>query len=197
MELTNMPNSFEAKKILDKLLLHTRKMVIRRSFVFTLHEFYPKDSDLLGMNSNNGYIEIRLRTPENNNIFYSWEFILGTFLHELSHLLIKDHSPQFFKLLDTLDDEVSDDNNDFLINFNRNKYCRNLKFESNLEKGKKFESNLGKGQKLGGFKNKSRLLNQKTNLGSINKLGGNIRNNNTLSEKMAEAAIIRLSLKEF
>ena len=122
MELKNIYNSSDAKILLEKLLSYTSIMVKRRSFIFTLAEFFPKDSNLLGINEN-GNIKIRLRTSKNKNLFYDWEHILGTFIHELAHLNITEHSSDFFKLIEDIDEDVSDDNNNFLNKFKKSKYC--------------------------------------------------------------------------
>lgn len=75
-----------SEEILSKLLDYCSKLIKR--WVFSLEEFYPESSGLHGMNINKKIIKIRLRSPDNRDVFMSWDFILGTFIHELAHMEI-------------------------------------------------------------------------------------------------------------
>ena len=62
------------------------------------------------MNVNRGAsILIRLRPPNDETIFLPWESLLGTMIHELTHMAIGPHSAEFYKLMDQLYDEVEND----------------------------------------------------------------------------------------
>ena len=62
------------------------------------------------MNVNRGAcILLRLRSPENANVFLQWHDILGTAIHELTHMEISEHSAEFYTMLDALYTEVEKD----------------------------------------------------------------------------------------
>ena len=62
------------------------------------------------MNTNRGAcIQIRLRPAHDEHSFLPWEDILGTMVHELTHMQIGSHSAEFYKLMDELHDEVDKD----------------------------------------------------------------------------------------
>jgi hypothetical protein len=109
IELVSQPKKEEAKILLERLATATESIMKRRDWkVKKLKEFYPDNPSLLGLNENKGNtIKIRLRDPKNINVFLPWESLLGTMIHELAHNEISDHSAQFYKLLDTLYDEVT------------------------------------------------------------------------------------------
>eukprot|EP00854_Cymbomonas_tetramitiformis_P003995 gene3994-4964_t len=71
--------------------------------VGVLLEFYPKSDCLLGLNVNHGQqVKVRLRPPGNESDFYPYEHILGTLLHELTHIKVSPHNAAFYKLLDEI-----------------------------------------------------------------------------------------------
>ena len=76
-----------------------------------LQEFYPQNDGLLGLNINRGAaIKIRLRQTHDQTSFFSYEdHILGTMVHELTHMVESSHSSRFYKLMDELHDEVDKD----------------------------------------------------------------------------------------
>lgn len=43
-------------------------------------------------------IKVRLRRPRENSVFFDFDFILGTLLHEMSHIVHQHHQPPFWKL---------------------------------------------------------------------------------------------------
>lgn len=66
--------------------------------VGTLAEFYPRQSNLLGLNVNMGQkILLRLRSPHNECSFLSREQVMQTMIHELTHNLIGPHNNKFHK----------------------------------------------------------------------------------------------------
>ena len=109
--LTKMEKSEEAKKLLDRLASICAPAMARRSWrVKCLKEFYPKNAGLLGMNVNKGVsIFIRLRPDRDKNSFLPWGDLLGTMVHELTHIGIGSHSADFYKLMDEIYDEVEKD----------------------------------------------------------------------------------------
>ena len=109
--LVRMEKSEEAKKLLDRLASICAPVMARRSWrVKCLKEFYPKNAGLLGMNVNRGVsIFIRLRPDSDKNSFLPWESLLGTMVHELTHMGVGSHSAEFYKLMDEVYDEVEKD----------------------------------------------------------------------------------------
>lgn len=110
-ELTEFPNSEEAKKLLTKLVAATAKVLVRRKWsVGILREFYPSNAHLLGLNENGGQtIRVRLRSARDKNVFLPWEDVLGTMVHELTHNSVSSHSAEFYSLMDKVYDEVEAD----------------------------------------------------------------------------------------
>jgi WLM domain len=88
----------------------TESQVRRQWSVKLLKEFYPADKSLLGLNVNRGQcISVRLRNIHDERSFLQWEDILGTFVHELTHIQEGSHSAAFYRLMDQLIDEVEKD----------------------------------------------------------------------------------------
>jgi DNA-dependent metalloprotease WSS1 len=78
-------------------------MAKRKWSVPVVSEFYPAQSNLLGLNVNGGEaIKIRLRRASSKTAFYPYESILHTLLHELTHIERGPHDATFYKLLDEL-----------------------------------------------------------------------------------------------
>jgi len=112
-ELKKLPKNDEALKLLQKLSSYVFPLCKQRKYrVSSLSEFNPTKVGLLGMNVNRKKILIRLRDPHDINQFYSWDFVLGTLIHELTHMEIGEHSAAFYKLMDELHDEVEKLQND-------------------------------------------------------------------------------------
>jgi hypothetical protein len=101
----------KANELLHKLAATVLPLMTRKGWrVPELKEFFPKNPGLLGLNVNHGQsILIRLRPANDQGRFYDWEHCLGTLLHELTHIVIGPHNAEFYKMLDTLDDEVQKD----------------------------------------------------------------------------------------
>ena len=99
-----LKNVNEAQQLLEKV--HNLCKPIMQKYkwkVNLLTEFFPKDSHLLGLNVNRGEkICVRLRPANNRDVFLPYNSIVGTFLHELTHMQISPHNAAFYKLLDQL-----------------------------------------------------------------------------------------------
>jgi hypothetical protein len=132
--LVHLPKRDEANQILQKLVNHTRELMKQKKWkVSLLCEFYPKKKSLLGLNVNHGYrIMIRLRCPNNSSNFLPYESLLGTMIHELTHIEISAHSFEFYQMVDELSIQVQ-----------KNVFSRDFQDFS-------YEFSQGKGQKLGG-----------------------------------------------
>jgi DNA-dependent metalloprotease WSS1 len=101
--LKKQPNSDHAHKLLEKLLAHTRRICTERNWrVVELHEFYPSNPNLLGINVNRKFIKVRLRSPTDNTKFLEFHDLIGTMLHELVHMKFGPHDAKFYKLLDEI-----------------------------------------------------------------------------------------------
>lgn len=109
--LVKMPKKDEAKKLLDRLASICAPVMGRRQWrVKCLKEFYPTNAGLLGMNVNRGAsILIRLRPGHDKDSFLPWHDVLGTMVHELTHMSVGSHSAEFYKLMDQIHDEVDKD----------------------------------------------------------------------------------------
>lgn len=181
MELSEYPNSNLAKNLLNKLLKETKNIVNKRKWIFFLEEFLPKESELLGINQKYGnIITIKVRLRSNDLQFLEYSNILGTFIHELTHMEIRDHGPNFIKLEDILNNEYENENNEFLKRFRQN---------NNITDEFCFST---KGNRLGGkLTNKSRLLDEPRIINSVNKLGGNNIKNVNPNIMVANATLLR------
>lgn len=64
----------------------------------------PSNPSLLGLNVNRGEeIRIRLRFPHNERVFFPYEHLVGTMLHELTHIVHGPHDAKFYSLLGELE----------------------------------------------------------------------------------------------
>ncbi|KAF0742743.1 hypothetical protein LEN26_017768 [Aphanomyces euteiches] len=106
--LKRQANKDEAQSILERIAEHVLPICTKRRFkVKQLLEFFPKRTNLLGMNVNRGWkIYLRLRPASRPSSFLPFEEILGTMLHELSHMLVGPHNAEFYKVLDELTTEM-------------------------------------------------------------------------------------------
>ncbi|KAJ9511240.1 hypothetical protein QJQ45_017165 [Haematococcus lacustris] len=85
-----------------------------------LTEFYPPNACLLGLNIGGGgvrklaapgrtrEVRVRLRQARDRTLFFPFEHVLGTLLHELVHNVQGPHNSVFYKLLDELNDECDE-----------------------------------------------------------------------------------------
>ena len=109
--LVKMSRKDEAKQLLDRLASICGPVMGRRQWrVKCLKEFFPTNAGLLGMNVNRGAsILIRLRPGHDKDSFLPWHEVLGTMVHELTHMAVGSHSAEFYKLMDQVHDEVDKD----------------------------------------------------------------------------------------
>ncbi|KAL6248986.1 hypothetical protein RBB50_004049 [Rhinocladiella similis] len=120
----------EALQMLQKIASMVKPIMRQRNWrVGVLTEFYPRESNLLGLNVNGGEkICLRLRHAGDDTQFLPFESVLDTMLHELCHIVHGPHNQAFNALWDKLRDE----------------------HEALLRKGYTGEGFLGKGNRLGG-----------------------------------------------
>jgi hypothetical protein len=116
-ELTNRPNPSFAKDLLERLVAATAKVVENRKWkVPILKEFYPSNKSLLGLNVNRGQsIMIRLRSGNDEFEFLPWHSVLGTLVHELTHIVVGEHSAEFYKTMEIIYDEVEASSSTYTI----------------------------------------------------------------------------------
>lgn len=124
------PRASEALFMLRKIGSVVKPIMRQRSWrVGTLAEFYPSQSNLLGLNINHGQkINLRLRHAGDATQFLRFEDVVDTMLHELCHNVIGPHNQAFHALWDQLRDE----------------------HEALVRKGYTGEGFLGRGHSLGG-----------------------------------------------
>ncbi|SGY79369.1 BQ5605_C008g05113 [Microbotryum silenes-dioicae] len=105
--LKSQPKADEALTLLRKI--HSLVKPIMKKHRWTLPklvEFFPKQSNLLGVNYNGGEkICLRLRPANRPTSFYPLEDLIGTMLHELTHNVHGPHDTKFFTFLDGLNKE--------------------------------------------------------------------------------------------
>ncbi|GBG73045.1 hypothetical protein CBR_g12763 [Chara braunii] len=103
-------NDVEARRLLEAVAKQVQPIMRRRRWrVNLLSEFSPPQRNLLGLNIDGGQeIRIRLRQPGNDLVFFAYEHVLGTMLHELVHIEVGPHNAQFYKLLDELNRECDE-----------------------------------------------------------------------------------------
>ena len=101
------PRQAEALQALRKIASLVKPIMRQRNWrVGTLCEFYPEQSNLLGLNVNRGQkICLRLRYPGDERQFLPIEQVTDTMLHELCHNVHGPHNEQFHALWNQLRDE--------------------------------------------------------------------------------------------
>ena len=81
----------------------------RKWKVGLVSEFYPSNAGLLGLNINHGQeIRIRLRPHYDDKVFLQYEELVGTMLHELTHIVHGPHDKSFYALLKEITEETED-----------------------------------------------------------------------------------------
>eukprot|EP00238_Polyblepharides_amylifera_P000288 CAMPEP_0196573552 /NCGR_PEP_ID=MMETSP1081-20130531/3438_1 /TAXON_ID=36882 /ORGANISM="Pyramimonas amylifera, Strain CCMP720" /LENGTH=461 /DNA_ID=CAMNT_0041891299 /DNA_START=29 /DNA_END=1418 /DNA_ORIENTATION=- len=97
----------EAKELLTRAAAQVQPIMRSRKWkVKKLSEFFPKNDCLLGLNVNRGAeVKIRLRPAGREKDFFPYEAIVGTLLHELTHIKVSPHNQDFYKLLDQITEE--------------------------------------------------------------------------------------------
>ncbi|KAG5439874.1 hypothetical protein PCANB_000156 [Pneumocystis canis] len=91
----------EAFELLKKIESFVNPIMSRRGWkVGVLAEFFPKNGTLLGLNVNKGSkIYIRLRTCDDENIFYPLDYLIEIMLHELAHNVHGPHDAKFYGMI--------------------------------------------------------------------------------------------------
>ncbi|KAI8365556.1 WLM domain-containing protein [Blakeslea trispora] len=102
--LKRKPRSAEALELLKKVASQVKPILIKYSWkITTLHEFFPQNPNLLGINVNKGWqIKLRLRPHHDETQFLEYHDILGTLLHEIVHIVRGPHDEMFYKKLEEL-----------------------------------------------------------------------------------------------
>ncbi|KAF1788577.1 WLM domain [Phytophthora cactorum] len=107
--LVRQPQRAQAQQLLERLAAAVLPILTRRRFrVRRLREFFPKDGALLGMNVNRGakiYVR-RSETEANARVVLSYEALLETLLHELTHMVHGPHNEAFYQYLEELKQEM-------------------------------------------------------------------------------------------
>ncbi|KAJ3041560.1 hypothetical protein HDV00_009036 [Rhizophlyctis rosea] len=127
--LQKRPKNEEALQLLKRIASMVKPIMRKRGWkVGLLVEFFPNNPNLLGLNVNRGQqIKIRLRPASDDARFLDFESLVGTMLHELTHIVHGPHDAKFYKLLDELYSE----------------------YESNFAAGYKGEGFEGPGARVG------------------------------------------------
>ena len=101
------PRAPEALKALQKIASLVKPIMRTRNWrVGVLTEFYPPETNLLGLNINRGEkICLRLRYPGDERQFLPLEHVVDTMLHELCHNVHGPHDEHFHALWNQLRDE--------------------------------------------------------------------------------------------
>ncbi|KAF9976284.1 hypothetical protein BGZ73_008830 [Actinomortierella ambigua] len=136
--LKNKKNHEAALQILRRIATMVHPILKSRAWrVGALEEFFPKQGNLLGVNTNQGAkIQIRLRPPDAPESFYPLDDLVGTMLHEMTHIVHGPHNVAFYNLLKEL----------------------NLEYDRLLDSGYQGQGFDGPGQRLG--TSSGRLRNQ-------------------------------------
>ncbi|KAK0208675.1 WLM domain-containing protein [Desarmillaria ectypa] len=105
--LTGRPKADQALQMLRKVASMVKPIMRTHKWVLpTLAEFFPDQSNLLGMNVNMGQnILLRLRPAYSPESFLNVEEVIQTMLHELTHNVHGSHDDKFYKFLSGLQDE--------------------------------------------------------------------------------------------
>ncbi|KAJ9511375.1 hypothetical protein QJQ45_029812 [Haematococcus lacustris] len=114
-------NDAEAKRLLTDAAAQVQPIMRKRGWIVPLlTEFYPPNACLLGLNIGGGgvrklaapgrtrEVRVRLRQARDRTLFFPFEHVLGTLLHELVHNVQGPHNSVFYKLLDELNDECDE-----------------------------------------------------------------------------------------
>ncbi|KAL9060181.1 MAG: hypothetical protein Q9162_000795 [Coniocarpon cinnabarinum] len=110
VHLPDKPRANEALRELQKIASLVKPIMRNRRWrVQTLAEFFPEQTNLLGLNVNNGQqICIRLRYAGDHRQFLPLDSVVDTMLHELCHNVHGPHNAEFHKLWNELRDEYTD-----------------------------------------------------------------------------------------
>ncbi|KAK7305234.1 hypothetical protein VNO77_43136 [Canavalia gladiata] len=108
--LKRKPGAEEATKMLEKIAKQVQPIMSKHKWrVKVLSEFCPNNPALLGLNVGAGiHVKLRLRRPNRDWDFYSFDKVLDTMLHELCHNAHGPHNASFYKLWDELRKECEE-----------------------------------------------------------------------------------------
>ncbi|KAL6715940.1 hypothetical protein ACLMJK_006902 [Lecanora helva] len=175
----------EALQMLRKIASLVKPIMRQRAWrIGVLTEFFPQETNLLGLNVNKGQrICLRLRYPGDERQFLPLEQVVDTMLHELSHIVHGPHDEAFHSLWNQLREE----------------------HEQLLRKGYTGEGFLSEGRKLGGnripmheARRQARAAAEKRRIltaGSGQKLGGApVRREQDIRKIIADAATRRTAV---
>ncbi|EIE22816.1 WLM-domain-containing protein [Coccomyxa subellipsoidea C-169] len=107
-------DSSKAKELLERVAKQVQPVMRKHSWsVPLLSELYSCNSRVWGLNIGGGggttkEIKLRLRESGSSASFLSYDFILGTMLHELVHNVHGPHNATFYALLDKINDELDE-----------------------------------------------------------------------------------------
>lgn len=109
--IKKLSDSDKALKLLRQAANIVSPLLERRKWkIKVLTEFFPANESLLGLNVNKGHtVKVRLREGSNESTFFNLDHILGTLIHEITHISISPHSAEFYRLMETLMAEVEKD----------------------------------------------------------------------------------------
>jgi len=110
-------NEAEARDLLERAATATLPLMAKRGWkVELLKEFFPKNPGLLGLNAGFGRgtsdhrctVSVRCRPAHagKRGGCYAYRDIIGTLVHELTHIVHGAHDAKFYALMDELLDEV-------------------------------------------------------------------------------------------
>ncbi|ERN07254.1 hypothetical protein AMTRI_Chr12g240860 [Amborella trichopoda] len=108
IKVLKKPGEEDARKFLEKVAKQVQPIMRKHKWrVKLLSEFCPKN--LLGLNVGGGVeVRLRLRKPNREWEFLSFEEVLDTMLHELCHNVHGPHNADFYKLWDGLRQECDE-----------------------------------------------------------------------------------------
>jgi hypothetical protein len=98
--LARMPGSDAARALLARCMVVLQQLVAKhRTAVMRVAEFFPRNANLLGLNTNHGErIDVRLRKASNRLELLGFEEVMCTLAHEVAHNFIGPHNAAFFQL---------------------------------------------------------------------------------------------------
>ncbi|KAK9917645.1 hypothetical protein WJX75_006759 [Coccomyxa subellipsoidea] len=111
---TSQKDSSKAKELLERVAKQVQPVMRKHSWsVPLLSELSSRKSRVWGLNIGGGggrtkEIKLRLRESGSGGSFLSYDFILGTMLHELVHNVHGPHNATFYALLDKINDELDE-----------------------------------------------------------------------------------------
>ncbi|KTW29279.1 hypothetical protein T552_01234 [Pneumocystis carinii B80] len=168
LSLKSKKRNQEAYDLLKKIeSLVTPIMRSRSLKVSVLAEFFPKNNALLGLNINRGSkICIRLRMQNDENTFYSLDYLIEIMLHELTHNVYSSHDAKFYgKLFFYMLNELNSEFNQLLCfgNIKHGLYSKDYEVNGNI-----YRDSLHYKTNILDQRKRSNTL----TIGSVSRLGG-------------------------